>query len=124
MGEESNTSTKRPQNGVAFVDFIQKNALSLLTMFVSLILLYSNMTNDVGNMHKELKHLSDKVEIMSEMVSKLQTYTSRVDYLEARVEALESQLKSERDMSQATALVNATKLAEISAELKHLNNRR
>jgi Tfp pilus assembly protein PilO len=124
MGEESNTNTKKPQNGAAFVDFIQKNALSLLTMFVSLILLYSNMTNDVGNMRKELRDLSDKVEIMSEMVSKLQTYTSRVDYLEARVESLEAQLKSERDMSQATALINATQLAEVKAEIRHLINRR
>lgn len=119
MPEESNTSTKRPQNNY-IVDFLQKNWLVIINLIVAGVMLWSQMNNDIGNINKNLLDLSITVKEMRYAITKLESSQPKIDYIEKQLEEIKQKQLNDKDMMTAIDSVYAQKVAKLEAKIESL----
>ena len=124
MTQDSCTNTRRPAATDAITDWIKKNIIWLLNFLVMLVLLYSNINNDVGNINKSLEKLSFQVTEMGIAIRKLEDTKTKVDYLERDVDRISRKLDNLVDLDNTRDLVNSTKMSELKTRVDQLERKR
>jgi predicted nucleic acid-binding Zn-ribbon protein len=118
--EDSSTSTKKPSVN-AFIDFFSKNAFNIIQSIVLVIVLLTNVKNDVSNVNVSLKSLTAQVEKMQESIVRFETYQSKVSGLEQRMDRIELQVDSLRDTLAAIESIYGAAGAKTTAQIETLN---